>query len=188
MVAGSNHRAIFHNIPPGTHNLRIVAGNNKKDKIVVKIKIHVSGTDTSFCAANLINDRVAHMSNSVMVYFKGTNSGNRFRCSLNKQASFECTYVFNHSISIAQASTWHMPLHHCRLLSIIFEKSWKWKTSSENHTTVRPTYYSYCSIHHNPTCFIKSMTKTDLHTVVHYWFLCCKNDNLNTWKMAHGNI
>lgn len=90
MYAGSNHRALFHNIPAGTHNLRIVAENNKKDKLILKIKIYVSGADNSFCAINLINNRLTYLGNSVMIYFKGTNSVDRFKCRLNKQTSFEC--------------------------------------------------------------------------------------------------
>lgn len=81
---------MFQDIPAGIHTSRIVAGNSNKDKLVYKIKIHVSGADTSTCAVNLINNRITYIDNSVMVYFKGTNSANRFKCSLNKQASFQC--------------------------------------------------------------------------------------------------
>lgn len=92
--AGSNYSVTFRNIPAGTHSLRIVAENNNKDKLVMKIKIYVSGTDALCCAVNLINNRITYiMDNSVMIYFKSTNSATQFRCSLNRQPSFECKLV-----------------------------------------------------------------------------------------------
>ena len=92
--SGSSHRIVFQNIPAGAHNLRIVAENNRKDKITVKIKIYVSGTESSSCAVNLINNRITYMDNSVLIHFKGTNSVDQFRCRLNKEDSFNCKHHY----------------------------------------------------------------------------------------------
>jgi len=97
LLAGSNYKISFQNVPTGSHSLRIVAENNKKDKLVMKIKIYVSGTDTSTCAVNLVNNRITYMDNSAMIYFKGTNSANKFSCRLNRQAAFECKFLHNYS-------------------------------------------------------------------------------------------
>ena len=91
---------MFQDIPAGTRTIRIVAENSNKDKLVYKIKIQVSGTDTSTCAVNLINNRITYRDSSVTVYFKGTNSNtmDRFKCSLNKQASFQCKSLHTHNL------------------------------------------------------------------------------------------
>ena len=62
------------------------------DKLNYKIKVYVSGTDTSSCAVNLINNRITYVGNSVMIHFKGTNFADKFKCSLNKQAAFQCKF------------------------------------------------------------------------------------------------
>ena len=92
-LVGSNN-ALFQDVPAGTHTLRMVAENTKSDRLVFKIKIYVSGNDTSQCAVNLINNRITiHEDNSVVVHFQGTNSADRFTCTLNNQAPFECKYL-----------------------------------------------------------------------------------------------
>lgn len=87
---GSSHKISFENIPAGIHNVRIIAENNAKDRLAFKSKIHVSGTDPSSCAANMINNGITIIGNSVLVFFSGTNSADKFSCSLNKQAPFDC--------------------------------------------------------------------------------------------------
>ena len=92
--AGSDGRAVFQNIPKGTHKLQIVPENSREDKLNYKIKVYVSGIDSSSCVVNLINNRITHFSgNSVMIYFRGTNPDDQFKCSLNKRAAFRCKYV-----------------------------------------------------------------------------------------------
>lgn len=91
--AGSNHTARFHNVSTGAHILRIVAENSKQDRLVMRIKIYVSGPSPS-CAVNLINNRILQAHNSITILFKGTNSVDRFMCSLDKQEPFECKYYY----------------------------------------------------------------------------------------------
>ncbi len=85
IFSGSNHTAIFKNISKGAYNLRIVAENNRKDRVVLRNKIYVSGSNNRSCAVNLINERIVQNGTSVMIYFKGTNSVNEFRCTLDNQ-------------------------------------------------------------------------------------------------------
>lgn len=83
MYAGSNGSATFYNINPGNYALRIVAENNRNDRIVIREKLLVPS-----CSVKL--HQVSKTGNSVTIFFRGTNSANSFQCSLDNRELFEC--------------------------------------------------------------------------------------------------
>ena len=89
--SGSSGSVSFTDLAPGRYVLRVAAANSKEDRVIERRRFEIS-SDPSFCTTHLINTGVTVRGDTATVEFTGTGPAETFRCRLDAEPAFTCTY------------------------------------------------------------------------------------------------
>ena len=87
--AGSSGDITFTGLAVGRHSLRVTATNGRRDRAVERRRIEIPA-DPSMCVANLINDGVTVVRDSVTVEFTTIGPAESLLCKLDREEAFPC--------------------------------------------------------------------------------------------------